>query len=213
MGNAKNCKTCSYRLKNLIMLWGHTDCSVHRKCSTDSGWRPDGCDVCLKMRHNMVTLSQEKQLDSLHVLLEILKTTQNKVKTTSPEMVWDFEHAILHFFHKFKNINVTKELCKYSDPRIFSRGSQTPESSRSQSTPRESESEASDSGPPSTIMSPLAPGSALHKSVLESVANNSNQLQSQIQLHTQGSCTPNTCIKTTKIHNIKTKQLNPLAGM
>ena len=103
------CEPCEWRKNNECPIWGHFQCSHHRPCSTEQGWTPVECNICLHMRHLMKTMDLTNRKKSLYQLLEMLRCSQAKFKnmgSIQPDKIWEFEQEVKFFLGDFHELKI-----------------------------------------------------------------------------------------------------------
>ena len=89
-------KTCRYCLKYKDSpIWGHSHCSMHRKCMGRDSWAPEQCDECINSKEVFSQLSPEEKEVNRGELLKLLEKS-NTFKSQK-DINWSYEDKIETF--------------------------------------------------------------------------------------------------------------------
>ena len=89
-------QACGYCKKyESTPIWGHSHCSMHRKCTGKDSWTPEQCEECAASKEKFTQLSDEQSQanrEELHTMLA--KSASFKAQRN---INWSYEDVIEHF--------------------------------------------------------------------------------------------------------------------
>ena len=96
-----SCQGCLQRLNTRSYVFGHAQCSYHRKCTGGMFWEPRGCPQCNTCLHRMANMTVSQVRDFLTNYRRMLQGVKNKLRRDNPARVWEYECVFPYFFKEY----------------------------------------------------------------------------------------------------------------
>ena len=95
------CTGCAYRHTRPGEVFGHTRCSVHRRCTGSTYWEPSNCQHCQNFEIGLKDLDQNTRYAQMGKIKGMLEKVQTKVGELTPPREWHYLPIYSWIFAKF----------------------------------------------------------------------------------------------------------------
>ena len=104
-----SCQGCLQRLHTRSYVFGHAQCSYHRKCTGGMFWEPRGCPQCNTCLHRMANMTVSQVRDFLTNYRKMLQGVKNKLRRDNPARVWEYECVFPYFFKDYIHFDPARQ--------------------------------------------------------------------------------------------------------